>query len=92
VTEAAGLVAATAPVAVHVSGNVSTWEKVAAAFTAVGGVGAMVGAIAAWRAASASGRPARDARDALAASVKPQVILAFQRYGGGGSPVEVLPY
>jgi hypothetical protein len=72
--------AAAAPVVVHLSSQVSTWTKVAAIFTAVGGLGAMVSAIAAWRAATASGRAARDATDALAASLKPQVHLAVQQY------------
>jgi hypothetical protein len=79
VIEVAGLVAAAAPVVVHVSSEVSTWEKVAAIFTAVGGLGAMVGALAAWRAASASGQAAREAREALAASLKPNIVLDFQQ-------------
>jgi hypothetical protein len=66
---------------------VSTWEKVAAIATAVGGVGAAIGAIAAWRAARASGQASRDARDALAASLKPQVHLRINQYGGPGQPV-----
>jgi len=85
------VVAAAAPVVVHLSNEVSTWEKLAAIFTAVGGLGAMVGAIAAWRAATASGRAARDATDALAASLKPQVHLAFQQYFGPGRPDDVRP-
>jgi hypothetical protein len=89
VSGAGGLIAAAAPVVVHISSEVGTWEKVAAIFTAVGGLGAMLGAIAAWRAASASGQAARDARDALAASLKPHVHLDFGQYGGAaGSPVE----
>jgi hypothetical protein len=63
--------------------DVSTWEKVAATFTAVGGVGAMLGAAAAWRAARSSVQAARDARDALAASLKPQVDLMVTQYGAG---------
>ncbi len=63
--------------------DVSTWEKVAAIATAVGGVGAMLGAIAAWRAALSSSQAARDASDALAASLKPQVHLLVTQYGGG---------
>jgi hypothetical protein len=62
--------------------DVTTWEKVAATFTAVGGVGAMLGAGAAWRAASKSAEAARDARDALAASLKPQVQLFVTQYSG----------
>jgi hypothetical protein len=62
--------------------DVSTWEKVAVTFTAVGGVGAMLGAIAAWRAARSSLQASRDARDALAASLKPQVQLRVGQYGG----------
>jgi len=89
ITEIVAQLLAAAPVVVHLSTEVSTWEKVAAIFTAVGGIGAMLGAGAAWRAALASGQAARDAGDALAASLKPQVHLAFQQYGGGGSPVEV---
>jgi hypothetical protein len=50
-------------------------------FTAVGGIGAMIGGLAAWRAASASGQAARDARDALAASLKPLVELNFEQDG-----------
>jgi hypothetical protein len=61
--------------------DVSTWEKIAATFTAVGGVGAMLGAAAAWRAALASGQASRDARDALAASLKPQVHLVVGQFG-----------
>jgi hypothetical protein len=64
-----------------VSTYVSTWEKVAAIATAVGGVGAMLGAAAAWRAALASGQASRDARDALAASLKPQVHLVVGQFG-----------
>jgi hypothetical protein len=89
VAEVAGQLLAAAPIVVHVGSQVSTWEKVAAIFTAVGGIGAMLGAGAAWRAASASGQAARDARDALATSLKPQVHLAFQQYAGPDSPVEV---
>jgi hypothetical protein len=85
------VVAAAAPVVVHLSSEVSTWAKVAAIFTAVGGLGAMVGALAAWRAASASGQAARDARDALATSVKPQVHLAFQQYFRPERPDDVRP-
>lgn len=81
-----GLVAAAAPVVVHLSSGVSTWEKVAAVFTAVGGIGAMLGGIFAWRAATASGRAARDAADALAASLKPNVHLACQPYYDPGQP------
>jgi hypothetical protein len=68
--------------------DVSAWEKVAAVATAVGGTGAMLGAIAAWRAARSSGRASRDARDALAATVKPQVQLFLSQWGGPHSPVE----
>ncbi len=52
--------------------TITTWEKVTAIATAVGGVGAMLGAGAAWLAARSSLQASRDARDALAASVKPQ--------------------
>jgi hypothetical protein len=65
--------------------DISTWEKVAAIATAVGGLGAMIGAIAAWRAAHASGQAARDAKDALAASLKPQVQLILNQYGGAAA-------
>ena len=67
VTEFVTQLFAAAPVTVRVTTNLSTWEKVAAIFTAVGGIGAMLGAGAAWRAALASGQAARDATDALAA-------------------------
>jgi hypothetical protein len=80
---------AAAPVVVRLSTQVNSWEKIAAIFTAVGGIGAMLGAGAAWRAALASGRAASDARDALATSLKPHVHLAFQQYGGKDAPVEV---
>jgi hypothetical protein len=86
VIEVAALVAAAAPVVVRVSTPLSTWEKVAATLTAVGGVGAAVSAFFSWRSARASGRAAYDARDALASSVKPQVHLDFQQYGGPGAP------
>jgi hypothetical protein len=66
--------------------DVSTWEKITSIFTAVGGLGAMIGAGAAWRAALASGRASRDARDALAASLKPQVQLIVNQ-DGQGEPV-----
>jgi hypothetical protein len=59
---------------------VSTWEKVLVIATAVGGFGAMLGAIFAWLAARGSGQTARDARDALAASLKPQVHLVINSY------------
>jgi uncharacterized membrane protein YdjX (TVP38/TMEM64 family) len=59
-------------VTVHVSSGVSTWEKVAAVATALGGLGAMLGAIFAFLAARRSGQTAADARDALAASLKPE--------------------
>jgi hypothetical protein len=89
----AGLLAATAKpvvVHVHVSNRISTWEKIAVVFTAIGGLGAMLGAGAAWRAASASGQAAHDARDALAESLKPHVQLEFGQYPGGpGTPVGV---
>jgi hypothetical protein len=88
VIDVAGVTAAAAPVVLRASSDVSTWEKVAASFTAVGGLGAMVGAIAAWRAAISSGQAARDARDALAASVKPHVHLDFTQQRGTGGPVE----
>jgi hypothetical protein len=66
--------------------GVTTWEKVAAIATAVGGVGAAAGAIAAWRAALASAAASRDATDALAASLKPQVQLTFdQAVTSGGT-------
>jgi hypothetical protein len=58
-------------------------EKVAATFTAVGGVGAMLGAGAAWLAASKSAQASRDARDALATSLRPQVDLLITQYGQG---------
>ena len=61
--------------------EVSGWEKVTAIATAVGGLGAMLGAIFAWLAARSSGQAARDARDALAASHKPQVHLMITQYG-----------
>jgi hypothetical protein len=71
-----------------VAADISTWEKVTAIFTAVGGVGAMLGAGAAWLAARASGQAARDAKDALAASLKPQVQLFLSQYIGPGGRVE----
>jgi hypothetical protein len=82
ITEIVAQLLAAAPVVVHLSNEVSTWEKVAAIFTAVGGIGAMVGAIFAWLAARRSGQTARDARDALAASLKPQVHLVISSYLG----------
>jgi hypothetical protein len=66
--------------------DVTNWEKVTSVATAVGGVGAMLGAIFAWLAARSSGRAARDATDALAASLKPQVHVAWA--GGSHSRVE----
>jgi hypothetical protein len=66
--------------------GITTWEKVAAIATAVGGVGAAAGAVAAWRAALASDTASRDATDALAASLKPQVQLTFdQAVTSGGT-------
>ena len=59
---------------------VSTWEKVTAIATAVGGVGAMLGAIFAWVAARRSAHTSRDARDALAASLKPFERLVITQY------------
>jgi hypothetical protein len=61
--------------------DVSNWEKVTATATAVGGVGAMLGAIFAWLAARSSRQTSRDANDALAASLKPQVQLFVTQYG-----------
>jgi hypothetical protein len=59
--------------------DVSTWEKVTAIATAVGGLGAMLGAGAAWLAARSSLQASRDAREALATSLKPQVQLNFEQ-------------
>jgi hypothetical protein len=86
----AGLVAALslANAANSATLGVSTWEKVAAIFTAVGGIAAMFGAIAAWRAARASSQAAQDAKDALAASLKPQVQLIVNQFIGEGDAVE----
>jgi hypothetical protein len=66
--------------------DVTNWEKVTAVATAVGGVGAMLGAIFAWLAARSSGKAARDATDALAGSLKPQLHIAW--VGGSQTPVE----
>ena len=66
--------------------GISTWEKVTTIATAVGGLGAMLGAIFAWLAARSSVRASRDARDALASSLKPQVQL-FLLQGGPKEPV-----
>lgn len=74
------VIAAASPVVVHVSTHLSTWENVAAIFTAVGGIGAAVSAFFSWRSASRSEATARDARDALAASLKPQMHLVFNQY------------
>jgi hypothetical protein len=72
-----------APVVVHVSTHLSTWEKVVAILAAVGGVaagvGAAVSAVYSWRAARHSEATARDARDALAASLKPNVVLSIEQ-------------
>ena len=63
--------------------DVSIWERVAATSTAVGGVGAMLGAGAAWLAARKSVEASRDARDALAIGLRPQVELTVTQYGAG---------
>jgi hypothetical protein len=68
---------AAAPVVVRVSTDLSTWEKVAAVGGIVAGVGAAVSAFFSWRTARRSETIARDARDALAASLKPHVVLDF---------------
>jgi hypothetical protein len=79
VTEVVTQAFGAAPVVVRVSTELSTWEKVVAILAAVGGVaagvGAAVSAIYSWRAARHSEATARDARDALAASLKPNVVL-----------------
>jgi hypothetical protein len=73
------------PVVVHVSNDLSTGEWAVAILTAVGGVaagvGAAVSAIYSWRAARHSEATAQDARDALAASLKPNVVLRFDQDG-----------
>jgi hypothetical protein len=70
---------------------VSNWEKVTAVATAVGGVGAMLGAIAAWLAARKSSEASRDAKDALAASFKPQVMLTITQLPTDKPEAEPMP-
>jgi hypothetical protein len=70
---------------VRVTTHLSTAEQVVAILAAVGGivagVGAAVSAIYSYRSARASGQTARDARDALAASLKPNLVLNFVQDG-----------
>lgn len=61
--------------------DVSTWEKVAAAFTAVGGIGAAVSAYFSAVSSRASQATSRDAREALAVGIRPRPGYFIQTAG-----------
>lgn len=57
----------------------SHWEVITAVGTAIGGLGAAVGAVAAWKAAAASRATSHDALEALAIGIEPSVHMALNQ-------------
>lgn len=83
------------PVVVHVSTGLSSWEKAVAVGGIVAGVGAAISAFFSWLSGRRSEATGRDARDALAASLKPNLVLdidqVYEPHGVGARVLVVGP-